>query len=84
MYNVHQLCDAIAHELDQLAARFLRKLVASMRKGASNSFGLMGVTHTIEKAVKFKTHSTQSFVTCTSSMPIFKTTVSGKYIVGTK
>jgi hypothetical protein len=51
MYNVHQLRNAIAQEWSQLSAKFLNRLVASMRKRCTELIRVNGVIHTIEKAV---------------------------------
>ena len=42
VYNVHLLRDAIAQEWDQLLARFLRKLVASLRKRSTELIRVNG------------------------------------------
>ena len=51
MYKVDQLRNAIAQECDQLPARFLHKLVVSMRRICTELVQVNGVIHTIEKDV---------------------------------
>jgi len=58
VYNVHLLRDAIPQEWDQLLARFLRKIVASLRKRSTELIRVNEVTHSIEKKL-FKLKHTQ-------------------------